>query len=81
LSNRLKKNNIQKIRNALGQSTAEVALDKKSIEAMMLRLTGVEMTRCPCCKKGTMRVVYEMPRKMHPLLSKVIRPPDLGKMA
>jgi hypothetical protein len=81
LSNRLKKNNIQKIRNGLGQSTAEPELDKKSIEEMMLKLTGVDITRCPCCKKGTMRVVYKMPRKKYPVLNEVIRPPNLRKMA
>jgi hypothetical protein len=58
LSNRLKKNNIQKIRDGLGKSTAELELDKKSIEELMFTLTGVDITRCPCCKKGTMRVVY-----------------------
>jgi hypothetical protein len=81
LSNRLKKNNIQRIQNGLGQSTAELGLDKKPIEVMMLKLTGVDITRCPCCKKGTMRVVYEMPRKRHPILNEVMRPPNLRKMA
>jgi len=81
LSNRLKKNNIQKIRNCLGQSTVELEMDKKSIEEMMLKLTGVDITRCPCCKKGTMRVVCEIPRNMHPILNEVIRPPNLRNMA
>ena len=81
LSNRLKKNNIRKIRKILGQSTLEVESDKKSIEEMMLKLTGVDITRCPCCKKGTMRVVYELPRNIHPILIEVIRPPNLQKMA
>ena len=75
LSNRLKKNNIQKIRNGLGQPPAEQDLDKKSIEEIMLKLTGVDITSCPCCKKGTMRVLYEIPKKMHPFLNMVIRPP------
>ena len=81
LSNRLKKNNIRKIRNDLGLSTAELESDKNSIEQMMLKLTGIDITRCPCCKKGTMRVVYEMPRKMPPILNEVIRPPNLRKIA
>jgi hypothetical protein len=81
LSNRLTRNSIRKIRNAFGQSTAEREVDKSPIEQMMLKLTGVDSTRCPCCKKGTMRVVYEIPRKMPPILNELIRPPHLRKMA
>jgi hypothetical protein len=81
LSNRLKKNNIQKIRNALAHSTPEVESDKKSIGEIMLKLTGVDITRCPCCKKGTMRVVYEIPKKIPMILNELIRPPNLRKIA
>jgi len=79
LSNRYKKNNIQIIRKFLGQSTTDVETGKKSIEEMMLKLTGVDITKCPCCEKGTMRVVYEMPRPTYSYLNQVIRPPDLRK--
>lgn len=81
LSNRIKKNNIRKIRDALGQSTAELEMHKKTIEEIMLKLTGVDITRCPCCKKGTMRVVYEIPKKISTILNEVIRPPNLRKVA
>jgi hypothetical protein len=81
LSNRLKRTNIRKIRNALGQSTAQREMDKSSIEQMMLKLTGVDITRCPYCKIGTMGVVYEMPRKMHAILDELIRPPTFRKVA
>ena len=81
LSNRLKKNNIQKIRNCLGQSTGELEMAKKSIEKMMLNLTGVDITRCPSCKKGTMRMVCEIPRNIHSILNEAIRPPNLRNMA
>jgi len=79
LSNRYKKNNIQIIRKFLGQSTTDVETGKKSIEEMMLKLTGVDITKCPCCEKGTMRVVYEMPRPTYSYLNQAIRPPDLRK--
>ncbi len=81
LSNRYKKNNILKIRKFLGQSTVDVETDKKTIEEMMLKLTGVDITRCPCCKKGTMRVVCEIPRQSYPFLDVIIRPPNLRKLA
>ena len=81
LSNRLKKTNIRKIRKRLGQSTAELKIHKKTIEEMMFKLTGVDITCCPYCKKGTMRVVYEVPRKSPSILNEVIRPPNLRKMA
>jgi len=81
LSNRYKKNNVQKIRKFLGQSTADVETEKKSIEQMMLKLTGVDITKCPCCKKGTMRVVCEMSRPTYSYLNEVIRPPNLRKTA
>jgi len=81
LSNRYKKNNIQKIRKFLGQKTTDVETEKNSIEEMMLKLTGVDITKCPCCKKGTMRVVYEMPQPAYSYLNEVIRPPNLRKTA
>jgi hypothetical protein len=81
LANRNKKKNIAIIRNLLGQLPVNENLDKKSIQEMMLKLTGVDITRCPCCKKGTMRVVYEIPDYPYPLLDKIIRPPNMREMA
>jgi GTP cyclohydrolase FolE2 len=81
LSNRIKKNNIRKIRDSLGQSTVELEMHKKTIEEIMLKLTGVDITRCPCCKKGTMRAVCEISKKISTILNEVIRPPNLRKAA
>ncbi len=33
-----------------------------SLEEMMLRLTGIDITACPCCNKGKMRLIAEIPR-------------------
>ncbi|MDY6894958.1 MAG: IS91 family transposase [Thermotogota bacterium] len=81
LSNRVKKRNIERIRDSIGESEVTSKTDKKSIDEMMLKLTGVDITCCPCCKKGRMRVVYEIPKKMYSPISEVIRPPNLRKSA
>ncbi len=62
LSNRNKKSNIAKIELMLGQ-TATVITTEKSIEQMMVKLTGIDITLCPCCKKGRMRIVLRIPEK------------------
>jgi hypothetical protein len=79
LSNAQKTNNLRMIRDFLDQPATEVV--KKSIEEMMLRLTGVDITRCPCCKKGSMQVVFELQRPAYSYLKEVIRPPILRKTA
>ncbi len=37
-----------------------------SLEEMMLRLTGIDITACPCCNKGKMQLVVEIPRRRAP---------------
>lgn len=79
LSNAQKANNLRMIRVFLDQPMAEVV--KKSIEEMMLKLTGVDITRCPCCKEGSMQVVFELQRPAYSCLKELIRPPNLRKTA
>ena len=81
LSNRQKAENIKKIRAFLGQS-AELDKDtEKSIEEMMFKLTGIDITLCPCCKKGKMRVVAELPKGTRSVLPEIIWPSILHKAA
>ncbi len=54
LANRCKKDNIGKCRNSLGLSPELPKIAEKSVQEMMLLLTGRDITRCPCCGKGTM---------------------------
>jgi hypothetical protein len=57
LSNRCKKEQLPRCRALLGQPpppNAEAALD---VGALVLRCTGIDVTRCPHCKKGTMIAV------------------------
>ena len=61
LANRNRKDNLAKIRRLLGLSVVQVE-KKASIEEMMLKLTGIDITLCPCCKKGKMRLVAEIPK-------------------
>jgi uncharacterized membrane protein YciS (DUF1049 family) len=81
LSNRHKTENIKKIRKFLGES-AELKKDaNSSIEDMMFQLTGMDITLCPHCKKGKMRVVAELPKNTHSAATQIIRPALLQKAA
>jgi len=46
-----------------------------SVEDMMLKLTNIDITTCPCCKKGKMQLVQEIPKYLarppNPLAFKV----------
>ncbi len=81
LSNCRKSENIQQIRAFLGQSAEPDKDMGKSIEEMMLTLTGIDITLCPCCKKGKMRVVAELPKKTLSVLPEVIWPSIKQKAA
>jgi hypothetical protein len=52
LSNRNKKCNVQICRKLLGQNGQWPQVACESIEQVMFRLTGVDISRCPFCKKG-----------------------------
>jgi hypothetical protein len=34
---------------------------KASLEEMMLQFTGIDITTCPCCNKGKMHLLAEIP--------------------
>jgi len=67
LSPRYKTQNIEKIRELMNEGSEGYAFPKsESIQEMMLRLTGTDITwrshvkRCPKCKKGRMVQLYEL---------------------
>lgn len=62
LTNRNKKSNVAKIRLMLGKPD-DVKTAEKSVKEMMLKLTGVDITLCSCCKKGKMQVISQVPEK------------------
>jgi hypothetical protein len=37
--------------------------EQKSIQQLMLELTGVDITLCPKCKKGTMKKAADLPQR------------------
>jgi hypothetical protein len=60
LANRNRRTNLQVIRKLLKLPTQLLKL-QASLEEMMLQLTGVDITTCPCCKKGQMQLLAEIP--------------------
>lgn len=57
LANRYKKENIQKCRELIDDSQQSRECPDKTTQELMLELTGIDITVCPCCKEGTMRVI------------------------
>ena len=62
LANRAKKRALPQCRKLLGLSSALPELPKKSAHDLLLVLTGIDLSRCPRCQKGTMIVIDELPK-------------------
>ncbi|MBU1169569.1 MAG: IS91 family transposase [Proteobacteria bacterium] len=74
-ANRCKKKNIALCRALLGVTTPQGKTAKKSIEDIMLSLTGEDIKRCPVCQKGIMIKRFEIPKYLHGTGSfEIIRP-------
>jgi len=56
-----KKQAVALIRGLLEVDT-NVEKTKETIQEMMLRLTGTDITCCPRCKKGTMIIITKLSR-------------------
>jgi predicted Zn-ribbon and HTH transcriptional regulator len=65
LANRSKKHALPLCRKLLGLNPALPEIPNRSAQDMLLELTGIDLTRCPACKQGTMVIVSELP-KPHP---------------
>ncbi len=61
LANRNRTKNLNTIRQAMGVPTP-ITTDMLPLEEMMQQLTGIDITICPCCKKGKMQVYAQIPR-------------------
>jgi hypothetical protein len=57
LGNRCRRAKLARCRTLLAQPAPEPVADPESAEAMMLRLTGIDLHRCPHCHKGRLRLV------------------------
>lgn len=75
LANRNRTENLAKIRQFHGLPETEKIVEK-SIEEMMLKLAGIDITLCPCCKKGKMQIVAEVPKYTGVCANEIIRPPN-----
>jgi hypothetical protein len=61
LANRNRTANLKTIRRLMGLS-APPTKETASIEEMMQKLTGTDITICPCCSKGKMHFFAEIPK-------------------
>ncbi len=60
LANRYKKENIQRCRDLIGIPQQIPETTEKNSQELMLEVTGIDITICPCCKKGSMVVIEEI---------------------
>ena len=61
LANRNRVENLNNIRRLMDMSPLPERTDV-SLDEMMLQLTGIDITACPCCNKGKMQLIAEIPR-------------------
>jgi hypothetical protein len=62
LANRAKKHALSRCRQLLGLNSALPTIPDRSVHDLLLELTGIDISRCPACKKGTMVIVAELPK-------------------
>jgi hypothetical protein len=74
-ANRCKRENVRRCRELLGLSKDLPEAVKRSVQEMMLQLTGKDITLCPCCEKGTMRSVGLIPKGSGPSGFEILHPP------
>jgi hypothetical protein len=60
LANRSKKHLLPQCRKLLDLDPALLHCPAQSAKDLVLKITGVDFTRCPCCRKGTMMVVGDL---------------------
>jgi hypothetical protein len=61
LANKTKKETIALCRELIGDTRQQPERTEKTPSELMFELTGRDITRCPCCREGTMIIVTEMP--------------------
>jgi hypothetical protein len=60
LANRNRRANLKTIRSLL-KLPAQVAKMQVSVQQMMLQITGIDITACPCCNNGQMKLFALIP--------------------
>jgi Putative transposase/Transposase zinc-binding domain len=61
LANRSKKQALTQCRKLLGANPVTLQSPSESAKDLLLRITRVDLSRCPCCCEGTMTVVGDLP--------------------
>jgi hypothetical protein len=64
LANRNRKENIRLCRQLLGNPVRKPVIREKTIEEMMMVLTGRDITVCPFCRNGSLRKVSILPKRI-----------------
>jgi hypothetical protein len=75
LANRNRVLNLNTIRQLMGLSVPPER-EITSLEEMMLKLTGIDITTCPYCNKGKMQLLIEIPKHRSRYASNLIRAPN-----
>jgi predicted Zn-ribbon and HTH transcriptional regulator len=61
LANRSKKQALTQCRKLLGANPASLQSPSESAKDLLLRITDIDLSRCPSCHNGTLIVVAELP--------------------
>jgi hypothetical protein len=64
LANACKAKNIEAIRKKLSYTPEVKQTETKDIQAIMLELTGMDISLCPFCKKGYLRTIGTLPNAL-----------------
>ena len=75
LANRNRTANLNFIRRLLKWPSPLINITH-SLKEMMLKLTGIDITLCPCCRKGRMQPLADIPRHSGKHPHSFIRPPN-----
>ena len=66
LANRTRKTKLARCRQILAQPAAPASRPVESVHALMLRLTGLDIDRCPVCHLGRVHVTAILPAASRP---------------
>jgi hypothetical protein len=61
LANRTRRAKLDRCRRLLEQPPAPEGTDTESARALMLRLTGIDIERCPVCQRGRLLITEILP--------------------
>jgi hypothetical protein len=77
LANRRKKKDLSRCRELLGLSAHLPKADTKTTQEFMLELTGIDLNKCPYCKKGTMKFIAEIPQYSRVSFNDLVHQPHI----